>query len=498
MRLHPAITVFYTLASEQWETWRKGCRSTPLLARLYIGSVVFDPFLFFVLADRLTVGFSLSLSRVFTVGFYAILAARSFRIYKDSSASVINNSYRLLMSFFVFIAASYIIGLLGGFDFISQLRSTENDAQTSFAKFVALPESRSIIEFIVFFATIFHYFWVGPRIINNEERYRALCSAFILLSIISVVVGVVNLFFAMYLGFNILPRHLAEFFYESPSFSGARFQGLAGEPRDAFGQIILFLTIVYFLIKSGYVRSVSLYFRPLFLLCLLFMAMTVSASGIIAIAIFVGLWVAHKNLRIFTVRNAFAFAAVIGFVVAILYTAINYIERFEQYYKAFSSILDLFESPDSLPPLVLTQANNFYPLIVWFNSCMSNNFFVCINGGGFGSSFALNSQIYSEGLNNPHSLVSRLLPETGIIGFSLYCMALLWPCFRALSNLFRTKAGLGNSEAKNIKVFLLALLASGLAHKSNNVYVGLLIVGLGLSFWQTKKGANCLTASERA
>lgn len=456
-------------------------KATPLASRLYIYSIVFDPFLFFVMLDRLTAGMSITLSRVFQILFYALLFIKFVPIRKISAVRVMNRYWVLFLLFLGYVVAIYCAGLLFGFNFIATNKLTESDAATAFAAALAAPEVRPIVELSTLFLTVFHYFWFGPRMVRTRESYQLLCSSLLLLCYVSLVLGFLNFLAALLFGQNLMPRHLVEYLYSAPSFSGVRFQGLAGEPRDAFGQLVLFLAVFYFLAKVGVVRLSEQTRQSVVLVSLIALALTISASGMVALGIFIVMYVAHDLWVNFSFKRVSVAFSAVSVSVIFMWLGYSYIERFELYFDTFYDVFELIEAGGELPPLVLTQLNNFYPLIVWWKSCVSSDFAACFLGGGLGTSFALNSHLYAEGLNNPHSYISRLIPELGILGMGMFVAPLLVPMFRYLDRSSRYILTLDSKVVRIIKISLLALFAAVLAHKSNNLYFGLLIIALGLN-----------------
>ena len=471
---------------EQVRKWRVRKKSTPLESRLYIYSIVLDPFLFFVILDRLTVGFSLTASRGFQLAFYAVLLLRFVWLKKQFDIPALKKYWDFFLLFLIYSVFVYSLAIFFDFNFILKNQAGETDTSTAFAEFISGAKVRPFIEFFVLLLTAFHYFWFGPRMIKTREHYQFLCSTFLLVCYISLAIGFINFLCALLLGQNLMPRHLVEYLYAEPSFSGARFQGLAGEPRDAFGQLTLFLVVFYFLLKTGTIDLNNNKSKAIIMLSIAALALTLSASGMVSFAMFIGMYIAYDLWTRFTPKKIMIAITALLFGIGLAILSVTYVERFALYVETFSDILVLIEGVDELPPLLLTQLNNFYPLIHWFKSCLGADLNVCFFGGGLGTSFALNSQFYTEGLNNPHSYISRLLPELGIVGMGFFICLFLNPVFKQLSKVSRRLSQFNPSIVRLIKISLLALLASVLGHKSNNLYFGLLIVVMGLHFYDRK------------
>lgn len=464
---------------EQLLIWKLSKKATSSVTRFYIYSIVLDPFLFFLIFDRLSVGFSLSLSRGFQVIFYVSLIINLLRLKKKIDFAALNKYWDFVLIFIIYLVGIYGVGMLVGFNFTYENMFTQSDTRTVFAEFLSSASIRPFIEFFIFILTLFHYFWLGPRVVKTKENFQFFCSSLLLLCYISLTLGLINFISALIFNQNLLPRHLAEYFYDAPSYSGVRFQGLAGEPRDAFGQLVMFIVIFYFLTKINIVKLKKHLNNNIILISLIALTLTFSTSGMVGFGIFIAMYFVYDLSTKFTLKKLLTALTLVIFGIAITITAILYVERFAMYFDTFKNIFSLIDDSEELPYMVLTQLNNFYPLIYWIKSCMGESLGVCFFGGGFGTSFALNSKYYAEGLSNPHSYISRLLPELGIFGMGFFIFLFLSPVFNQISN---SAPIISASTVRIIKISLLFLLAAVLGHKSNNLYLGLLIISLGLHF----------------
>jgi hypothetical protein len=471
---------------EQLLIWKLSKKATSSVTRFYIYSIVLDPFLFFVIFDRLSVGFSLTLSRGFQVIFYVFLIIHFIGLKKKSDVVVLNKYWDFLFIFIIYLIGIYSVGMLLGFNFIFKNLVSQTDTSTVFAEFLSSSSVRPFIEFFVLILTLFHYFWIGPRVVKTKENFQFLCSSLLLLCYISLTLGLINFISALIFNQNLLPRHIAEYFYDAPSYSGVRFQGLAGEPRDAFGQLVMFIVIFYFFYKIHIVKLKKHLNKNIMLISLFALMLTFSASGVVGFGIFIAMYFVYNLSTRFTLKKLLTALAVVVFGIAIIIAAVFYVERFAMYVDTFKNIFSLIDDSEELPYMVLTQLNNFYPLIYWIKSCMGESLGVCFFGGGLGTSFALNSKFYTEGISNPHSYISRLLPELGIVGIGFFIFLLLSPIFKQISQISNSAPIISPLTVRIIKISLLFLMAAVLGHKSNNLYLGLLIISLGLHFLNQK------------
>jgi hypothetical protein len=485
-----------------WEQWKDSSKHTPIISRLYIYSIIFDPFLFFVLLDRLTVGFSFTLSRFFLFVFYAVLVIKVLRIKKKPSEPIFGAYIKLIGIFFTYAALAGVAAAILDYSFIQRAIETDRDTRSQLAQLLSYPSTRIIVEYLALALTLFHYLFMAPRMILAFEHYKFLIYSFLLLCLLSLFLGFLNFGSAVIFGYNLFPRHFVEYLYADPSFSGARFQGLAGEPRDAVGQLALFGVSLLFLRRFGVIDWPIRRWTSILILTILAASLTLSASGVVGAGIFVLLVAVYQlfGARV-TPSRLFYFILLILVLGGIFAVAVEKVDRFALYIEQFSNIIEQVNEGQSFSPIVMTQLNNFYPLIFWMNSCTSGGVGVCFFGGGFGSSFALNSQVYAEGLSNPNSYISRLLPELGLVGFCLFLCMILWPLFYAIRVRSRCLMGVGDKSVYYLKVSILLLLATVLAHKSNNFYMLVVIVLMGFKFAETNHvpmvSANKIMAGRR-
>jgi hypothetical protein len=458
--------------------WRALAQSVPLTTRLFCYSVCLEPFLFFLIFDRLTVGFSLTLARTFQLALYAVLAVRGVPASLPASNRGFPSYPRAVGLFMLAFGLVYAVLYLTGSNYILRTVSTESDAANAFAQALSGAGIRPFIEALTLMLTIFHYFWLGPRLVRSRDHLVFLVLTFALLSYVSLAVGFVNFGVATVFGQNLIPRHVAEFFYEVPSYSGARFQGLAGEPRDAFGQLVLFAMVLFSARHFGLLELSASAARRMGLITALALVATSSGSGLVAVALFGGLFLGYQFFSKPSLARIAQGLVIVAVLAALLVAGLVFVERIAGYVEVFRDI----QIDEELSPLALTQFNNIFPLMHWAQMCQEGRVVLCGLGGGFGTSFALNSAFFTEGLNNPHSYLSRLLPEVGVIGLGAFVLLLLRPAFRRLDQV--------RVPIHFVKVGLLAVLAASLAHKSNHLYLALFFACLAVSCRESADSAR--------
>ena len=482
MKLTDLYYAFSYAFKEQYHIWVKTSRSTSLLTRLYIYSIIFDPFLFFIFADRLTLGFSMGFSRLFIIAFYILWFLNMFR---SRSVTPFHDLSKYWDKFSVFLFYAILINLLSIVtqqSFLSKMIIGGDDTTTALALFLNGPYIRVMMELFILTFVLFHYFWVSSKIITKNEHFEFLCATFLMLSYVSLLVGLINIFVAFTFGSNLMPRHIVEYFYAEPSLSGVRFQGLAGEPRDAFGQLVLFLVAFNFMQLIGIVKIKNTYLLLINILTFASLFLTFSASGFVAMFLFALLFLILQLFNKFTLQK-FIFSMSIIIVFALLtFLSFEFIDRLVIYKEAFSDLLKMLETGEELPYVIMTQFVNVYPMIYWGQSCYDFNFWTCFLGGGIGTSFALNSIYYNEGINNANSYLSRLIPELGALGFCFFLYIFLISPIKYVKLKIRSGNLFGNIHLDLLPIFVLALFSVVMAHKSNNMYCWYIILYMGLHY----------------
>ncbi len=410
------------------------------LYKLYTWSIIFEPLLFFVIFKN-SFGFGGNISRVLQLIFLTLLALK-FLVNKVplSIPSPLNHPYRYY--FFYLIYASVVTLLSTFFTYDAQ-----QYASRPFGEFII-----SIYYFVYF--VIFSY-----HVLNNKESIDYFFKIFNLSFLLCIFLGLSELIIFFLTGVELLPRHLVDL-----RGSGFRFNGLAGEPRDAF-PYLLFGISIYVLYNYWTNKKISMRFLFLILLCLI---LTVSASGLLALLIFPFVLFSYflfpilfkiplKKLIIYV----FLSLSVIFSLIYLIFTN----ERLNDYYIAINLLFAALEKGYDLPEVIMGQMPNIYPF--WHRWEELNSLSGLLNtifGTGFGSTSVINN-VFSRGeveLLNPHSGVTRLFYETGIIGTLLFFASFIAPLKRV---------NIQERDKKRFIWIVLLLLSAYLAHRSSVLFI---------------------------
>jgi len=433
-----------------------------LLVYSYIFSVCFEPLLFFVVASRDISGVSGNISRLmqfFTLSLFFlffILGNKKFTLSKRY-LNPVHPFFRYYTIFFLIACISGIVGLfVGKYDLPFTYRVGE---RTGFAVFLNSQNIRPLFEYFIAFYYFF-YFVILPFFILKKESDVLLFIRVLLFSFfLSFVVGWINVLFT-FKEIYLLPRLLSEWLEGEPRFVPYRYHGLAGEPRDAFVYLV-FGGLVYFISKLLQNKKPSKFF---FITLILALGLTQSASGILGVVFFfllAPLLVSSKQnpKTLFTIFFLYA----IG--LSGVYFSILYVARIADYFDLAFNVFYLIENGMDLPYNIKVQANNIYPLYSLYRDFDKGNFYPMFFGNGFGSASIVNNLFSgNREMDNPHSMVIRVVYETGFVGLSFFIYAFWAPVKSAISYFERR-------DQKLILVGALLLLSCNLAHRSSTIYI---------------------------
>jgi hypothetical protein len=450
--------------------------STKLHDRVYIWSVVLEPFLYFLVVDRLFAGFSLTVSRLLQ---FVWLAVYLFRFNsRDKQEAILKraNYYYLYLLFFWVIAASVLGGISGGY--ISYSEAT--DTQTSVAELLSNFALRPLIEILLFIFNLWYYLIIGTRIVSKPRNHVYFIQSFLLICGVSLFVGYADLILYAASGSGIVTRHISEYFYSDIVTVGSRYHGLAGEPRDAVPQLLLMLGITYslqfaLLAPQGRIKHGFLLFTILTIL------LTQSISGLISVPIFAILY-SMVNLSKFTNGKALLkFAALGATLLLCIGIIVESSDRVGYYIITYSNIFsDLRYSASNLSFDQLTQMVNIYPLFKYWELCSGENLLRCFVGSGMSSSAFANTEFLKEGLSFPQAQITRLIYETGVIGLSIYCLVFI----SIINNRSHDDRDFDIKQRRAVLDWGILILSVVLAHKSNNLWIYCIFVSATLRISQ--------------
>ena len=423
------------------------------LENLFLTTLILEPLLFFVLADRNTFGFNINISRILQVVVIISLAIK-FLIFR--SQIVVSNQVLKLASGYI-LYTSYMIGLtvIGVFTAIYG-KSPYN-----------LLPPRVIVEVIISIY-YFVYFSILPMYFFRSHASRLKVMWVIKTTfIIFLFLGFLDLFLFRF-GLPSIPRHIGDVEV------GFRFHSIAGEPRDAAIFLIFCLSSMYLFKIYDASFKIS---NTLVLSSITALILTVSVSAILSMAfIFILLffYFLRINFLTFSLIKYIYFLFFVAISSYVLYLLVLSSERMQLYIDAFGVLYGLLKQ-GLVPETLSGQMVNIYPIWQRFQELLDFNFFGIIFGSGIGSSSILNNIFYDSAnlstgeLLNPHANIIRLFYEGGILGSIFFLFGFIYS-FRYLE--------LNTNELTYVNYLFLVIFGAFMAHRSLIffIFVGLIFM----------------------
>lgn len=438
----------------------------PLLSRLYVWSILFEPLLFFMLMERTVSGITANVSRILQamviIGLILkfLLDVLRVKLVSVRIINVLSPLYVNYSAYFSLVVFAGCFGLLSG-AYDAQYAYHFNEGDSGWYQFIDSESIRPIFEYII---TLFYFFYfaVLPQyFLKTKKSIDYFFSSFKLVFNISLILGFIDLAFAA-MNHPLLPRHIADW-----RMVGMRFHGLAGEPRDAFVYLFYGLATLHL---SAYYKGVRL--GGLWItLVLLAAILTQSASGLIGILIFIVLYGVYSLGRS-NIRSLVRLCFVLTLVIVLSYVAAISSKRIMMYLESTVNLWNILEARARLPYLMSVQSSNIYPIYDLIVKFRNWNFLPVFIGSGMGSASVINN-LYdpvTTTINNPHSQFVRVIFESGLIGVFLFVKSFLSPIK------YLTKQ-LSSKKQHEFILLMLLLLGIFLGHRSSVcfIYLGIFI-----------------------
>ena len=434
------------------------------LARLYVWSIVFEPLLFFQLFSQAVVGIGGNLSRMLQLLVVAGLLARLALATGSRAGSIrfvrlASPRYANYLTYFVLAVAAGVLGAISGAYAFAGVAATNSSSVA--AGFLNSASIRPVFEYVIA-AYYFIYFAILPQyFLTSQRSISYFFRTFRAMFIVVLVTGAVGLVLAA-AGTDLLPRALTE-----QTYVGARFHGVAGEPRDAFVYLFFALAVLHL---QAFYRAQRLN-RWWIAVAATAAMLTQSLSGMIGLAIFVGLYGLYA-LPSMGVKRVSQLLGVSTLVVVLGYATVVNSPRMMLYFEAASGMWSVLESGVALPPVMAQQVSNLFPLYDLFVKVRNFEWLPVLMGSGLGSASAVNTY-YVDAIaevSNPQSQLVRTLYESGIIGTIFLTTAFTRPVKHVTRRL-------SAKQRNEFLVLTLLLIGSFFAHRSSTVfiYVGIVI-----------------------
>ena len=422
--------------------------------RLYVWSAIFEPLFYFVLFEDSVLGITGNLSRLLQLATVILLGLRL--VNPRASRWVIPAWHRPLYRYFtVMFVLAIVAGLIGAIRGAYELPPATHSLieRTSLSAWLLSASVRPFFEYVTALY-YFVYFVVLPRYLLSKPAdldYALLW--FKRTFILVVAIGLVDFAIAFALGSNsLIPRHLAD-----GAKVETRFHGLAGEPRQAFVYLFLGLAMVHLYAFRQGVKLSRWWVAVVALAAML----SQSATGVVAVAIFIGLFGAY-SLRGLGPGRLVRLGAGLIVVFGLAYATVVNSPRTMDYFRSASDLWYILETDQELPYLMSKSNSDIYPMYDLTIKARAGDLLPVMIGSGFGSASAVANRYYRESaeLNNPHSQLARSLYETGLLGTFLYVTMFVAP-IRAMTR------PVSRSLRRDFLMFVLLLVACSLADRSS-------------------------------
>ena len=430
-----------------------------MLSRLYIWSIVFEPLLFFVLFQRSLIGIPGNFSRILQILVFIYLFLKILIKHKIRIINFTSSLYIFFSTYFLLLIFAGLIGLASGaYDLPGAYQ--QGETLSGFSIMLNSAAVRPFFEYIIAGYYII-YFAVFPKyILKTEKDIINFFDLFKVIFIISFVIGFVDLIFSAFLNVDLVPRQIVD-----GVNVGARYHGLAGEPRQAVPYLALGLAIFH-LQHFFEGKKLNNWWIITIIIAMLF---TQSASGILGIIAFIALYVIFNLINFRQFLKLFFLGML---VISLLYVAIINSDRINMYIESSQDLWSILESGGELPYLMKVQLDSIYPLYDLTVKFRNFDFLPVLIGSGLGSASVVNN-VYSDfvfGTSNPNSQFVRTLYEAGLIGTWLFILAFIKPVKSLTKKL--------DNRVRNqfiMYMFLLVGCTFGVRSSVAYIYIGILI-----------------------
>tara|TARA_B100001057_G_scaffold500816_1_gene618052 strand:- start:464 stop:1813 length:1350 start_codon:yes stop_codon:yes gene_type:complete len=422
-------------------------------------------FLYFVFFSYPILG--ARLLQLIIIVFYLFTKPHIFKIKLDSG----NQIYSYLFIFLLLgLIVSYINLFLGNYQ-TSFFQEVLNNSTINMSIKTAM---REIAVYIYF---IFIFIFLLNRIIKSADDLILFFRVYRVIFLISLYAGLVTLLIEFVNGYNynIIPRQL-NYIENGATFIGARFHGFFGEPRDAMVCLsigLLILTLEQILLVN--LKKITVFNKFFYInIILIFTSFYLTDSGSALIAIILFLIIAPIYLFQTTLRNL----KYIFLIATIIFCASLFINspRFLNYMSEIY-LFELFNINYLVNSEYLKyQLNNILPIILFIENMINIDVIPSMFGNGFAStafvSYEGYASSYEETFNYPHSQITRIIFENGIIGIVLWFLIFF-------SSVYSLKKLINKKYYNYICLIFLFSFCAALAHRNPQMF---LILGILISF----------------
>ena len=449
-----------------------------LVTKLFTISIILEFSRFFIVGNREDFGVNITISRVFQISVIFFLFAQFFYSKRRIlDLKIPEQLVKMVTILFIYIVMIWLFFYsISIFDYLSPIRPSFFSHMDSQA--LSSIYSRSYVELIIFIFYFFYFSLLPLYILNDDIQMEYFLKTTLAVFTFFIFIGWVDFFLSIF-GIELIARHLNDGVHV-----GIRWHSFFGEPRDAFSALIF---TGFILCLQNLKHSKSLWSNYRMLLIVLSAVFTFSLSGIIGIAISIILIMMIFLVYGISFGRLILFLGLVLLLVFAVLVLLSQSDRLGEYFDAGIILTEIFfnSEPVYIDGVLSGQAPNVIP--IWYRIYEFNQgtFLPLIFGTGLGSSAIINSfYIGEDGLLNPHTQITRIIFEFGIIGSILFVFTFFWPI-----NSYIKKINLDDSNRKTIFILFCWVMGSFLAHRSSLAYIflGITTAFLFLSYKRDAK-----------
>lgn len=443
--------------------------------RLYVWSLLLDPLLFFLLSDEVQVGIGLTLARLVQAAFLVVFV---LRLAVTNNRWILPNPgfylYRLFTIYFVLLIASSFAGFLL-YDSYALHNVPPRDGSPVSAQVLRGAYSRPFVEIVILFY-YFGYFVLLPKyLITTKQQFAYLFKWLVRIFYLMLAVGFADLFLQL-AGLGYIPKFMVgtEF-----GHVGFRFHGLVGEPRDAFPYLLFGLAVMY--LRAALYPGAAIA-RGLLPVVVLAMVLTQSGSGAMGLAL--GACAVLIYFCMQSVRRLITGIVLIAAVLVCTAVLVSMSPRLLDYVEMFSQLWGMLNAGDTLPYLAVVQSSDFLPFWQMWVYLRQFDLGPVLFGSGIGSTSITNNNLSAafiedstSDLMNAKSQITRVVFETGLVGFLIYVAIFIRPMRELLKRLPR------NGTTNALFIVFLLLLGASLSHRTTTIFIFVGIVLAVVTHW---------------
>ena len=227
--------------------------------------------------------------------------------------------------------------------------------------------------------------------------------------IFTLSIGYIEFLFSFITDHNFIPRQLN--YGINDDFIGHRFHSVFGEPRDAAVNLIALISLIISL-EIFIFKKIKSYLLIYILLFSSFLTFATTFVIILILFFFIHYF--------YTYNKIYTYVIYIPFGLTVL-AMVLFNDRINSYTSDIFLIETYIQNKDTLKNInISNQLSNIIPLYLFIKNAFDLNYISIFFGNGIKSSSFIQYQAYINPNDNPHSQLSRLIYENGIIGLMLY------------------------------------------------------------------------------